>query len=82
MNLDGTMWGAIIAAIMLINTLLTLRNGNKTDEVHKVINSQLTAERAARNEQESRLVEATQRAARAEGVLEGTGIVTTVKKED
>lgn len=80
MSFEGNVWGAIIAFIMLLNTLLTVRNGRKTDEVHKVINSQLTAERAARNEQESKLVDATSRAARAEGVLEGTGI-PTVKKE-
>jgi hypothetical protein len=82
MSFEGNVWGVVIAVIMLINTWISVRNGRKTDEVHKVINSQLTAERAARNDQESRLVEATQRAAKAEGVLEGTGIVTTAKKEN
>jgi hypothetical protein len=96
MNFEGNIFGVIIAALMVVNTLVTAWNGRKTrattvaegvqtrdavGEVHKVINSQLTAERAARNDQETKLVEATQRAARAEGVLEGTGIAT-VKKED
>jgi hypothetical protein len=81
MNFQGNLWGAVIAVIMLANTVLTLRNGRKTDEVHKVINSQLTEERRARNEQESKLVEATSRASRAEGVLEGSSITTT-KPED
>ena len=81
MNFQGNLWGAIIAVIMLANTVLTLRNGRKTDEVHKVINSQLTAERAARNEQETKLVEATSRASRAEGVLEGSNITTTKPEE-
>lgn len=97
MNFEGNIWGAVIAVIVLVNTLVTAWSGRKTrettvsegvqtrdavGEVHKVVNSQLTAERAARNDQENKLVEATQRAARAEGVLEGTGIVTTAKKED
>jgi hypothetical protein len=86
MNFEGNIWGAVIAVIVLVNTLVTAWSGRKTRAdvaaVHTVINSQLTAERVARNEQESKLVDATQRAARAEGVLEGTGIVTTAKKED
>jgi hypothetical protein len=80
MSFEGNVWGAIIAVVMLINTWISIRNGRKSDEIHKVINSQLTAERAARNDQEAKLVDATQRAAKAEGVLEGTGIVT-LKKE-
>jgi hypothetical protein len=47
MSFEGNVWGAIIAIIMLANTLLTLRgnrltqqNGLKTDEVNKVINRQ------------------------------------------
>ena len=84
MGFEGNVWGAVIAAIMLANTVVTVWSGRKTrndiKDVHTVINSQLTAERAARNEQETRLVEATSRAARAEGVLEGTGIPTTAKE--
>lgn len=77
MNFEGNVWGAIIAIAMLVNTWMTIRNGRKSDEIHKVINSQLTAERIARNEQESKLVAATDRASRAEGVLEGAAITTT-----
>ena len=78
MNFEGNFWGALIAVVMLANTWLSYRNGKKVDGVHQVINSQLTAERAARNDQEAKLVEATQRAARAEGFAAGAA----TKKEE
>ena len=78
MILEGNLWGVVIAIIMLANTWLSFRNGKKVDGVHQVINSQLTAERQARNDQESKLVEATQRAAKAEGFSAG---VASTKKE-
>lgn len=80
MELSGNMWGAIVAFIMLINTVISIRNGRKTDDVHKVINSQLTAERLARNEQETKLVAATQRAAHAEGFSEALAVVSVKEK--
>ena len=78
MTFEGNFWGVLIAIIMLVNTVISIRNGKKVDGVHQVINSQLTAERQARNEQESKLVEATQRAAKAEGFSAG---VASTKKE-
>jgi hypothetical protein len=79
MNFQGNFWGAVIAVVMLANTWINIRNGKKVDGVHQVINSQLTAERAARNDQEAKLVEATQRAAKAEGYSAG---LAAQKKED
>ena len=47
--------------------MIAASEGEKTraevKDVHAVINSQLTADRLARNEQETKLVEATQKAA-------------------
>jgi hypothetical protein len=79
MALEGNFWGLLIAVVMLINTVISYRNGKKVDGVHQVINSQLTAERVARNDQEAKLVEATQRAAKAEGFAAG---VAAQKKEE
>lgn len=78
MELHGDLAGIIIAVAVLANTLLTVimgwRNGRKTDDLHKVVNSQLTSERLARDIQETRLVDVTERAAKAEGIVEGITI--------
>jgi SPX domain protein involved in polyphosphate accumulation len=77
MNLDGTMWGAIIAAIMFCNTMLTMYgnrltrlNGQKTDNLHHEMNSM-----------KDDLVAATDRAARAEGTAAGRAEITSEKKD-
>lgn len=52
--------GLAIVIVMLINTLLTLRNGRKTDGIHREMNSL-----------KDELVKETRRSAMAEGIAQG-----------
>jgi hypothetical protein len=60
MNLQGNIWGVLTVIIMLINTLLTLRNGRKTDRLHHEMNAM-----------QDELVAETRRSAHAEGLAQG-----------